>query len=233
MGFSRPDYSAQHVNVMASMLDRNLRTPHEVVCITDDAEGIDGGIRVVPIWDDLKQHGRCFRRLKLFASEMRDLVGERIVSLDLDTVIVGPVDDVFNRPEPFVIWSDPSRLLPYCGSQWMLTAGYRPEVFDRFNYETWRRLKPERNWHGSDQAWMAYMLPGAATWGKTDGIYSYRLDLLREGPRATWARFKRRSRIYRKPTLPENARIVHFHGVFDPSQSIIQSAVPWVAEHWR
>lgn len=234
MGYQRVRYTAKHVNVMASMISRHLKMRHEVVVVTDLPEGIDGGVRIVPMWGDLARHGRCFRRLKLFDPAMRDLIGERMVSLDLDTVIVGPLDSLFDRPEPFVIWSDPSRLLPYCGSQWMLTAGYRPDVFTTFNYEEWRRLKPTRGWHGSDQAWMAHKLPGAATWGKADGVYSYRLDLLREGQQPDGLkRFRRKTRIYRRPKLPEGARIVHFHGLFDPSQPVILDAVPWVAENWR
>ena len=45
-----------------------LRRPHRFVCITDDAKGIDGDVRVVPIWNDFA-HLRgpngvnCYRRL--------------------------------------------------------------------------------------------------------------------------------------------------------------------------
>lgn len=234
MGRLRVPYTARHVNVMASMVSRNLRMPHEVVCVTDMPEGIDGGVRIVPMWNELREYGRCFRRLKLFHESMRDLIGPRMVSLDVDTVIVGGLDPLFDRSEPFVIWSDPSRLLPYCGSQWMLTAGYRPDVFTEFDYQVWQRLKPAHGWHGSDQAWMAHKLPGAATWGKEDGVYSYRLDLLHEGQQPEGLkRFRRKVRIYRRPKLPANARIVHFHGLFDPSQSDIRREIPWVAEHWQ
>lgn len=234
MGHTRPDYTAGHVNRLASMVSRHLRMPHEIVCVTDRPEGIDGGIRIVPLWDDLRNYGRCFVRLKAFSPEMRDIIGERFVSLDLDTVIVGELDPLFDRPEPFVIWSDPSRLLPYCGSQWMLTAGYAPQVFEQFDYEIWKMLKPERNWHGSDQAWMAHTLPGTATWGRGDGVYSFRLDIMKHrGVELMPGRFKRMVDRWGAPKLPKNARIVHFHGLYDPSQNYLRECVPWIEEHWR
>lgn len=233
MGHSRPDYSAGHVNRLAAMVGRHLAMPHEVVCITDDPEGIDGAVRVIPLWDELRSSGRCFVRLKAFHPSMRDIIGERFVSIDLDTVIVGSLDPLFDRSEPFIIWSDPSRLLPYCGSQWMLTAGAFPKVFDDFNYERWRLLKPEKNWHGSDQAWMAHMLPGAATWGKDDGVYSFRLDIMKPYGEMLAGRFRRMVGRYGPPKLPKDARIVHFHGAFDPSQNFLRECVPWIDSNWR
>jgi len=234
MGHTRPDYGAGHVNRVAAAVDRWLAMPHRIVCVTDDATGIDGGVTAIPLWDDLRGFGRCFVRLKAFARDAASILGPRFVSLDLDTVVCGPLDPLFDRPEPFVIWADPSRLLPYCGSMWMLNAGHAPQVFESFDYAVWRTLKPERNWHGSDQAWMAYTLPGAATWGRADGVYSFRLDILRRrGAELLPGRFRRLIRRAGPPKLPEKARIVHFHGMYDPSQKYLQETIPWIREHWN
>lgn len=231
----RVGYTARHVNTLARMVDRNLSMPHEIVCVTDDPEGIDGGVRIVPLWDDLREHGRCFVRLKAFARDMADILGPRFVSLDLDTVVVRPLDPLFDRPESFVVWSDPSRVTPFCGSQWMLTAGAHPEVFETFDVAEHARLKAEKGFFGSDQAWMAHKLPSAATWTKEDGVYSFRMHILRiRGGDILPNRFKRRIRSAgTAPKLPDGARIVHFHGLYDPSMPLIRDALPWVREHWR
>jgi hypothetical protein len=70
---------------------------------------------------------------------------------------------------------------------------------------------------GSDQAWISHSLgAGEQTWSKSDGLYSFRYDL-DEG----------------KSTLPDDARIVFFHGKFDPWDGDIQETVPWVSYHYR
>jgi hypothetical protein len=234
MGHTRPEYGARHVNTLASMVSRHLKMKHEVVCVTDDPKGIDGSVRIVPLWDELRDQGRCFLRLKAFSKDMADILGPRFVSLDLDTVITGPLDPVFDRPESFVVWADPSRLLPYCGSQWMMTAGAHADVWEKFDHATWQRLKPEKGWHGSDQAWMAHAIPNAATWGKQDGVYSFRMHLLKvRGGDPLGRRLQQRIRLKGVPRLPENASIVHFHGIYDPSQVHLQNQIPWIAEHWQ
>jgi hypothetical protein len=234
MGRSRPAYSAHHVNVMAAMIDRWHKGPFEIVCITDDPEGIDGSIRIVPLWDDLKNNGRCFVRLKAFAKGMDEILGPKFASLDLDTVICGPIDETFAPDVDFMIWSDPSRITPYCGSQWMVKPGSHPEVFDKFDPVRAASLKAEFGYFGSDQAWLSYMLPNAPVWTKAHGIYSFRMHLMRNyGGDPVGVRFRKRLRARGTPKLPHNARIVHFHGAYDPSQKMIQDLIPWVKEHWR
>jgi hypothetical protein len=240
MGRDRVDYVADHVNRMASMLARHVTIPHEVVCVTDMAEGIDSGVRIVPMWTDLAGHGRCYRRLKVFDPAMRDVLGPRIVSIDLDTVITGNIDHLFARPEPFVIWGDPSRMphTPYCGSLFMLEIGYRPDVFFDFDPGVATGLRRAHGAIGSDQAWMGHVIKDAPRWGKQDGVYSFRLDIqLRIGvPQGGYICGRRRPTgqlANRDGSLPENARIVFFHGAEDPSQTHLHVHHKWISEHWR
>lgn len=91
--WNRAKYTADHVNRFASMVNRHLSMPHEIVCITDDPAGIDrSAVRIVPMWDDVREFGMCWTRLKVFKPEMADLIGPRFVSIDLDCVIVGSLD---------------------------------------------------------------------------------------------------------------------------------------------
>jgi len=234
MGHHRANYNAKHVNTLASMVSRHLKMPHEIVCVTDNPEGIDGGVRIVPLWNDLHDLGRCFVRLKAFSAEIGDLLGERFVSLDLDTVITGPLDPLFDRPEPFVVWADPSRKTPYCGSQWMLTAGALPQVWSEFSHAEHATLKQKFGYFGSDQAWMAHKIKDAPRWTKADGVFSFRMHLMQlRGGDPFGLKFRRRVKYMGAATLPPNARIVHFHGAHDPSQAMVQTQLPWVVENWR
>ena len=76
-------YSAEHVNKLYRAVHRNLRLRHEFVCITDIPAGIDPAIRIVPLWNDDRNLGGSYVRLRAFAADMRDVLGPRFVCFDL------------------------------------------------------------------------------------------------------------------------------------------------------
>lgn len=200
----RTSFTAEHVNALAGMVRRWYPAPHRMICVTNDVVGIDPAVEIVPDREDFADvpspHGgknpSCYRRLRLFAPDAAESFGERIVSLDLDCVVVGDLRPLWERPDDFVIWRDPIRRDGYCGSMMMLRAGSRPQVWRQFDPELSPRESLEANCRGSDQGWIRYCLgPHEATWTRADGVYSYRMDL-HSG----------------QATLPDNARIVMFHG---------------------
>lgn len=210
-------YTARHVNTLYSMLKRHLHVPFEMVCVTDNPQGINKPVRIVKLWHQLRDLGGCYCRLKAFRPEMEREFGRRFVSIDLDCVITGDVTPLLTRSEDFVICRDglwPAT--PYNGSMWLMTAGARSQVWDTFT----RRESPAKakklGYVGTDQAWIAACLgPDEAQWTTDDGVYSYRHHVLKNGGE-----------------LPEDARIVFFHGRYDPSQADVQRH-EWVRENWR
>lgn len=241
MGEGRVDYVADHVNRAASMIARNVTLPHEVVCVTDMPDGIASHVRIVPMWDDLADLGKCYRRLKVFDPRMIEILGPRIVSMDLDTVITGNIDHLFAGRELFKIWGDRiprgmTATTPYCGSLFTLTPGYRPDVFTDFDPRVALDLRKTHGFIGSDQAWMSYKIKDAPTWGKRDGVYSFRLDIKLKVPMRARGRIAGRggaTQIMRRGDLPEGARIVFFHGLEDPSQTHLHVHHKWIPEHWQ
>ena len=74
----------------AKAISDKLTLEHEIVCVTDHPPGsFPSHIRIVPVWDDWKELGGCYRRLKAFAPEMRDVLGPRFAWIDLDCAVVG------------------------------------------------------------------------------------------------------------------------------------------------
>lgn len=220
----RSQFAAEHVNVLARMVARHYARPHRFVCITDDAEGVDPAIGIVPLWNEFAElrspHGlgnpSCYRRLKAFAPEIRDVLGERFVWLDLDCVVTGDLAPLFDRTEDFISWGDTNPSNSVNGSMVMMTAGARARVYEDFDPATSPELTRRLGHFGSDQAWISKVLgKGEARWGAADGIYSYRVHL--------------------KPlrgVLPANARIVFFHGQVDPWSPEAQR-LGWVRDNWR
>jgi hypothetical protein len=220
----RSAFGPESVNVLRAMVRRNYAKPHRFILVTDDADGVDSDIEIVPLWDDYaavpSPHGAhqpsCYRRLKAFAVGASALFGPRFVSLDLDCVVTGDLAPLFDRPEDFVIWGDTSPRTPYNGSMILMTAGSRRQVWEDFDPKTSPAKGRALGYFGSDQAWIGARLgPHEAKWSQADGVYSYRNDIARAGG-----------------ALPDNARIVMFHGKVDPWSAEAQ-AFAWVREHYR
>lgn len=183
----RSKFTAEHVHTMRDMVRRHYPKPHRFICITDDPAGIDPSIEVFPLWDDYKDlpnptWGKagpsCYRRLKTFALEFKRIAGKRFVCIDLDMVIVGDLQPLWDRDEDFVMWEDPAGVWPYNGSMFMMNAGCRSQVWTDFDPVESPKAAAELGYRGSDQAWISYKLgPGEATWKKSDGVIRYRESL--------------------------------------------------------
>jgi SAM-dependent methyltransferase len=202
-------YGPEHVNRLYRAVREHLRLEHEFVCVTDDAEGLDPAIRVIPLWDQCLDLGGCYNRLYVFSPDMRELIGPRFACIDLDSVVTGDLTPLFDRPEEFVIaaqqWSPHQA---YSGTLFMMDAGARARVWDEFARDPAAARQLASDYTGTDQAWIRHSLGlGEATWGRRDGVH----EALLIGD-----------------TLPPAARIVFFSGDRDPSHA----AYPWVRQHY-
>jgi hypothetical protein len=209
----RKAYSAKHVNTLRNMVERHLSLPHRFVCFTDMPQGIDSRVDVRPLpktpavtWNPGRPN--CFRRLWLFSQQAAEMFPGRIVSLDLDAVVVGPLDALYDRKEEFVAWKDAIIRGQYNGSMWLLTAGSRTKVWSEFKGD--ESVARMRGRMGSDQGWISAMLPNEATWTEKNGVLSYRKHVQKRG-------------------LPDGAKIVFFHGRPNPWEA----PDAWIKEHYR
>jgi hypothetical protein len=220
----RSTFGPETVYALREMIQRYYPHEHRFVCVTDHPAALPG-IEAIQLWPDCSSipspighsYPSCYRRLKVFAPDAGEMFGERLVSMDLDTVIVGDMTPLFDRPEDLVMWgeSDFPHTTPYCGSMWMLRTGTRTKVWTAFDPATSPRKAWKAGCRGSDQGWLAYILgKGEATWTRKDGVYSYRKHVARMGNR-----------------LPDGARVVNFHGRKDPWGYDMQQ-IPWVKQHY-
>lgn len=224
-------YTAFDVNIWGDQVDRWIDRRHELVCITDDADGIDRNIRTIPMWHDKFEHGRDWHRLKLFSEEMADLIGPRFVVMDLDTLICGKLDPLFNGDAPFKAWQDPNRD-QYCTALFMMDAGAFPHVWESFDPVLAMRLRTLGIFGGYDQAWISHILPGQPRWTRDDGVISFRCDVLNGLPLEEAVKTPRGA-AWAARGPGENVRIINFHGKYNPRDEAVQAAMPWIARHWR
>lgn len=226
----RSSYGPQQPNILWNMIQRHWDGDARLTCVTDDPAGISSEIRVLPMWDFCSKipspHGNgnpsCYRRLYLWGEEGARLIvrelGQPFVTLDLDIVILRKINPLFDIDADFKIWGDTAKGTPYNGSVCLQRAGARKQVWDDFDPVESPKAGRARGYIGSDQAWIAAKLgPGEKKWTKADGIYSYRNEI---GPRGV-------------QPLPDNARIVVFHGFYDPWHPTMRAKHEWVRRHYR
>jgi hypothetical protein len=212
-------YTPSYVERLHAGLRRNLQQPFRFLLMTerDRRDKFSDGIERHAIEDlHLTNIKGCFVRLRMFDKDWqrrRNLDGP-IVNMDLDVVITGSLDEVFNRVEPIVLFSgaNSANPCPYNNSVYMFQAGAHPELWDDFSLDVLGKL-PKYEFP-DDQGWFWYRLRYPATWqvGASSGIYAFRKPgwPLGDG-------------------LPALAKLVAFPGHRDPSQFV---SLPWIRQHW-
>lgn len=221
-------FGIEHVVVWRNMIERHLSIPHRLAVVTDDLHAVENaGIEAVPI--DMAKHvpGTVFVRLMLRRPDIGKILGDRILSLDLDCVIVDSLDPIVARTEPCIWWRNPnfntasaSRAF-YQTSVQLFDAGTHPEL--------WRDFDPKRTpqwvnrrFGGHEQAWVSERVSwDEPHFSDADGIYGAGRLFHGKADRGV------------QSELPPNARIVSVPGNRAPWQKETQEAHPWMAEHYR
>ena len=218
-------YTADDVRLLQRQVSRYLSVPHDFAVITDRPElfADDETIRAVEIDKTTHVPGTCFVRLMTFSPKARETIGEKVLQIDLDTIIVGGLDSIVSRTSDIVMWRNPSRIpweapakagRPYYNTSLLL---HRPGTLAHI----WEEFDPREPRYRDDQWLLSDKLgPKVPYWDGTDGVYR----LAREDTPGSgvWG------------TLPENARIVTFPGSEGkPWEPRIAEANPWIAEYRR
>ena len=213
-------FTHEHIHILKRMVERNLTLPHRFVCVTDDT--IEG-IETVPISWEKHVPGTCFVRLCMRNPDFAAKMGERILNLDLDMVIVGNIDSLVDRDEPSVFWRNPNWPSPgrayYQTSIQLFSAGANAELYEDFDP---KETPSWVNWRfgGAEQAWVSERLKwDLPQWTDKDGIYG-------AGRMGDW-------KSDAVVALPDNAKIISFPGNRIPDQPEVKAKFPWIEEHYR
>jgi len=229
---ARETYTAQHVNVMAQMLHRNLSgVRYRVVCVTDEPYGVLP--ETFPLWsdhDDLPNATKrdlpsCYRRLKLYDPETQRQMGikpgDHIMGIDLDTLITGDLKPLLASAyaHRFMGWALPGRHHPkvFNGSLQIFKAGDLAHIWRDFDPRTSPKLALNAGFLGSDQSWLSMNLvnmPGCEGFGYPT-VASYPHN------------------IKRLATLSRDVRVIFFHGSRKPWHRLAMQESPWIKRYWQ
>jgi hypothetical protein len=232
-------YGSEYVNRLAAATRRNTKCDLDIICFTDDVAGIDPSVTTYPIPEielPTKFMVCGWRKLCLFRTDL-PIEGECLF-LDLDIVITGSLDDFFTyEPDRIPIIHN---WIP-AHKTWFRK---RPEIGNssvfRFTANqcgfAWDQFHSEKEWALANfwppQTYLTHCIrPKMCYWPET------------------WVRsFKRHCHpvfpfnLFIAPKLPQDARIVAFHGKPDPDELLENyrgrkihhhsKAAPWVAKNW-
>lgn len=234
-------YGPEYVNRLASAVQRNTTRPVSIICFTDDSSGIDPSVSVYPIPEiDLPPEAKVtgWRKLCLFRT---DLPIEGLgLFLDLDIVITGCLDDFFTHGNDDDIpiihnWVAAHKTIFKPDPQIGNSSVFRFKL-NRCGF-VWEQFHKEKEWALANfrppQSYLTHCIrPHMKFWPDE------------------WVRsFKRHCRpmfplnLILEPKLPQDARIIAFHGKPDPDEAAVgyvgkhihHRSMPahWINEHWR
>jgi hypothetical protein len=211
-------YDQSDVAKLYGGLKRNLKQPFRFILFSSQPYNLPKAERYpIPIRDmELTYVPGCFARLRMFDPEFQAAhrINGRLVCIDLDTVLTGNLDPLFDRSEPFVILQGANSLnpCPYTGALMMLRTGAYPQLWSDFNIATVAQIPFHE--FPDDQGWIHFKVPDAAGWkaGK-NGVYAF----CKPGwPSGTY--------------LPRDARLVTFNGWRSPKE--FSRSCDWIRKYW-
>lgn len=193
---------AEYVNNLFDMVRRNLAEGFKgkFVCFTDDPNGLLPGIEHRELPDGLKG---WWNKLYLFAPNVFPK-GERVLYLDLDTLITGRLDEIASYAGEFAILRDFYRPNGWQSSVMAWEAGMMGHI-----WAGWNGLQ-RPDYQGGDQVIVELFQPRADLWQELfpDLFVSYKIS---DGD------------------YPRKASVVVFHGKPRPHE-VVEG---WVPDVWK
>jgi hypothetical protein len=207
-------YGPDYVNILYAMVARNITGPFKVVCFTDDTTGIRDEVMCRPLpslgCEIPPDVPGKWPKVALWSRELEGLEGLALF-IDLDSVIVGNIDDYFTYGNPEDVITARNWVRPFSKagqtSVFRFQIGRHPYMLENLQADPTnlsRKYKFEQNYvtagiHGGIKFW-------PAEWTKHFGLHAMGIWPLR---------------YLRPPVLPSGVKIVTFPGHPKPPDAIV------------
>jgi len=136
------------------MARRCIARPFEFVCLTDQPHQMPRGVRAIPIRLPYRCKG-WWAKIELFKPGR---FGGRVLYLDLDTLLLGPLDDIIDYNAEFALAPDGAPnfkggeglavVKRYNSSVMVWDWDFAPELYRRWTPAVARRLWGDQDWIG-------------------------------------------------------------------------------------
>jgi hypothetical protein len=227
-------YGPAYVDRLYGMVARNLRRPFRFVCLTDDPAGIRGEVvcAAIPNLPPIAQpKERGWLKIGSFSPELDGLLDETVLFLDLDVVVMGPLEPLLDHPGAFPMirdWYHRSRVVGN-SSVYRFRPVERHDLFEAFCRDPDSIVARIRN----EQEFLSEYLTGRGElsfWPKA-WCQSFRVSCLAPWPLRAW----------QTPRAPADCRVLVFHGEPKPPEALagrrglLQTfrPSPWIDPYWQ
>ena len=226
-------YDSSYVNKLFNMVSRNLDRDFRFICLTDDNSGFSSSIESfdlpkLNLPDGIPERG--WTKLVTFSENLFDIKGQCLF-LDLDLIIVNRIDDFFELEGDFFIIKDFIRKDSTGNS-----SVYRFEMgkfFDVLEYFQ-QNFKEIQSKYRNEQEYLSDFMKinHSLNYWPAEWCQSFKKNCVQKGFR----------QLFYPPLLPQEAKVIIFHGKPNPPDAIKGKSgkwyrkvlpTPWVADHWR
>lgn len=203
-------YTVEYVANLRAMVAKHLARPHRFVCLTDRPELMPRGVEAIPVPRLPKGVFGWWAKMNLFSEALA--LGDRVLYLDLDSLVVSALDPIVDFPAPFALIPDAGTFTPKTKHAVVKRFNSSVMVFDppavaalyrSFNL----RADSKRYW--GDQDAIGERHPNAAAMPSE------------WFPRLSWLK---------EHAPPSTAKVVLAKV---PKNHIAADLYPWVADAWR
>ena len=226
-------YDSSYVNKLFNMVSRNLNRNFRFICLTDDNSGFLSSIESfdlpkLNLPDGIPERG--WTKLVTFSENLFDIQGQCLF-LDLDLIIVNRIDELFELEGDFFIIKDFIRKDSIGNS-----SVYRFEMgkfFDVLEYFQQNFTEIQSKYRNEQEYLSDYMKNNhSLNYWPIEWCQSFKKNCVQKG-------FKQ---FFYPPLLPQEAKIIIFHGKPNPPDALkgksgkwYRKVLPtdWVADHWR
>jgi hypothetical protein len=221
-------YSADYVNKLYNMVQRNCTIDHEFVCLTDDPKGINPNVKILPLPGGMMG---WWCKPYMFSKDLP--IKGTILYIDLDVVISSNIDKLFTyHPERWCTVRDFTRAMrpkwqKYNSSVVRFKTGQLDHVwrdYDKDKVNIQRKFFGDQDWlYEATRSAQAMLYPD--TW-----ILSWKWEVRKSkefklGDRKGNRKFKNIEHV----TPRVECCICVFHG--DPNPHNCED--PWVVDNWK
>lgn len=232
-------YAAEYVNVLYSACRKHITGNFRFVCLTNELDGIRPEVEVHGIpdigLDEWHYYNGAWPKIGVFLSDLYGLKG-RALFIDLDTVLLGNIDALFDQAGPLVAvdndpWKDKSGRPQTMSSVFAFELGSLGHVVDRLLVDRDNLVKR----YTIEQAYLHSAVDGIQYWPQ-DWLVSFKYHLRRPliidrflgpkrpGPMAKILVF------HGRPRPIDLAR--PFRGNWDRFPHSGSGVVDWMREYW-
>ena len=230
-------YGPEFVNRLYHSILRHTKRKTRLVCFTDNPKGIDADIITTSIPDiNLPKNyiETPWRKLTMWKYPLLDLSGD-ILFLDLDLVITGNIDDLFDyKPGKYCVIENWTQIGKNIGntSCFRFPSGKYSHIYEKINLHPHKILNNYR----IEQVYISKVIPNMVFW-PSEWCLSFKHNIIPKWP----------INFLKKPNLPKHARIVAFTGKPDQDEALLGiwpspwykkiykyiKPASWISDYWK